>query len=149
MAARGIAAERVELQDRNATPGWKEHMAYYDRLDIALDPVGGVGGGTTTCDALWMGVPVVTLEGDRMASRMTASMLHAIGHPEWIARSEEEYVDKVLGLARDVQGRRALRPVQRQQMAQSPLCDARDLAAQLERAYMQMFCFWQKDSNRN
>ena len=64
-------------------------MACYDRLDLALDPVGAVGGGTTTCDALWMAVPVVTLEGDRMASRMSASMLQAVGHPEWIARDED------------------------------------------------------------
>ena len=80
MSGHGILPDRIELQDSSATPGWPAHMAYYDRLDIALDPVGGVGGGTTTCDALWMGVPVITLEGDRMASRMTASMLDAIGH---------------------------------------------------------------------
>ena len=55
MAGHGIPASRIELQDRSATPDWPAHMAYYDRLDIALDPVGGMGGGTTTCDALWMG----------------------------------------------------------------------------------------------
>ena len=135
---------RIELQDSSATPDWPAHMAYYDRLDIALDPVGGTGGGTTTCDALWMAVPVVTLEGDRMASRMTASMLEAIGRPEWIARSEAEYIDKVVALARDVERRKALRSAQRGLMADSPLCDARDLAANLENAYFEMVQQWQE-----
>lgn len=142
MEAEGIARDRIELQSGEITPGWKEHMAYYSRLDIALDPIGAHGGYTTTCDALWMGVPVVTLEGGRMASRMTASILSAIGHPEWAARSEAEYVDKVVELARNVNQRKALRPIQREQMAGSPLCDADDLARNLEDAYIRMFDRW-------
>jgi predicted O-linked N-acetylglucosamine transferase (SPINDLY family) len=138
----GIAAARIELQDANTTPDWFSHMAYYNRLDIALDPVGAVGGGTTTCDALWMGVPLITLEGDRMASRMTASMLHAMGHPEWVAPSEQDYLDKVITLARDLVHRKTLRPLQRSRMAASPLCDARGLAKSLERAYIEMFNRW-------
>ena len=55
MASHGIPSSRIELQDWSVTPDWPSHMAYYNRLDIALDPVGAVGGGTTTCDALWMG----------------------------------------------------------------------------------------------
>ena len=143
MATHGILLDRIELHDRNSTPTWSSHMAYYNRLDIALDPVGAVGGGTTTCDALWMGVPAITLEGDRMASRMTASMLDAIGHPEWIARSEAEYSDKVIALARDVELRKTLRFVQRDRMASSPLCDARGLAISLENAYFAVFERWQ------
>jgi len=138
----GIAPDRIELQDGSATPGWREHMAYYDRLDIALDPVGAHGGYTTSCDALWMGVPVVTLAGDRMASRMASSILHAIGHPEWIAASEAEYVDKTVTLARDVERRKSLRFGQRERMATSPLCDARGLANALENAYEEMFEKW-------
>jgi predicted O-linked N-acetylglucosamine transferase (SPINDLY family) len=117
-------------------------MAYYDRVDIALDPVGGVGGGTTTCDALWMGVPVVSLVGDRMASRMTASMLEAVGRPEWLARSEDEYVSKIVALARDVEGRKVMRSSQRKGMASSPLCDAKGLAQALEEAFAEMFERW-------
>jgi predicted O-linked N-acetylglucosamine transferase (SPINDLY family) len=138
----GISAERIELQDGSATSNWVSHMVYYDRVDIALDPVGAVGGGTTTCDALWMGVPVIALEGDRMASRMTDSMLDAIGHPEWIAHSEQEYIDKVVALARDTAQRVLLRPAQRNRMAASPLCDARGLAKSLENAYYEMFERW-------
>ena len=147
MAGHGIAPERIELLDAAATPGWVEHLARYNRLDIALDPVGGVGGGTTTCDALWMGLPVITLEGDRMASRMTVSMLDAIGHPEWVARSEAEYVEKVVALARDAEQRKALRSTQRQRMAASPLCDARGLTESLENAYFEMFKRWLKEES--
>lgn len=145
--AHGIAPHRVELQDGSLTPGWAAHMAYYDRLDIALDPVGAVGGGTTTCDALWMGVPLVTLAGDRMASRMTASMLNALGQPEWIARSEAGYIDQVVALARDVKLRKNLRATQRGRMALSPLCDGHDLAINLENAYFEMFERWLNEKN--
>ncbi len=139
MAAQDIVPERIELQSSEITPGWREHMAYYDRLDIALDPIGAHGGYTTTCDALWMGVPVITLEGDRMASRMTASILSAIGHPQWIATTEADYVDKVVALARDQEQRKALRTSQRELMAISAMCDAKDLARKLESACLEMF----------
>lgn len=147
MVEHGILQDRIEFQDSRATPDWPAHMAYYDRLDIALDPIGGVGGGTTTCDALWMGVPVIACEGDRMASRMTASMLSAIGCTEWIARSEAEYVDRVVTLARDVERRKVLRSGQRTRMNSSPLCDARDLAESLEQAYFEMFERWFDEKN--
>lgn len=149
LAEHGVPAERVELQDATATPDWSSHMAHYRHLDVALDPIGGVGGGTTTCDALWMAVPVVTLCGDRMASRMTASMLHAIGHPEWIAASEDEYVRKVVALARDSRGREVLRTSLRDRMARSPLCDTGGLTRCLEDAFFGMFRRWlERDSAR-
>ena len=138
----GISPDRIELRDGSETLGWAAHMAYYNRLDIALDPVGGVGGGTTTCDALWMGVPVITQEGDRMATRMTASMLNAIDHAEWVVHSEVEYVDKVVALARDVKLRRALRTEQRRRMAGSALFDTQGLVSSLENAYTGMFVRW-------
>jgi predicted O-linked N-acetylglucosamine transferase (SPINDLY family) len=83
-----------------------------------------------------------------MASRMTASMLDAIGHPEWVARSEAEYVEKVAALAGDVEQRKALRPAQRERMARSPLCDARGLARSLEDAYFEMFGRWYKEKGK-
>jgi predicted O-linked N-acetylglucosamine transferase (SPINDLY family) len=143
LQAAGVAPERIELQDGATTPDWNSHMACYNGLDLALDPIGAIGGGTTTCDALWMAVPVLTLEGDRMASRMTASMLHAVGHPEWIAHSADDYVQKVVDLARDADLRSALRAGLRGQMAASPLCDAAGLARQLEQAYINMYERWQ------
>jgi len=142
MRGHGVAPERIELRDTSATPQWSAHMAYYDRLDLALDPVGGMSGGNTSCEALWMGAPLVTLAGDRMSSRITATIVDALGHPEWIARSEDEYIAKAVALARDVALRRALRAGQREQMAASPLCDARGLAQCLESAYSEMFARW-------
>ena len=142
MAGRGIAAERLELLGE--TKDWIAHMALYDRLDIALDPIGAVGGGTTTCDALWMGLPVITLVGQGMAQRMTASMLDAIGHREWIADSESAYEAKVIALAGDVEHRRAMRLTQRDQMRSSPLCDAAGLARALEDAFESMFDHWRE-----
>lgn len=147
MASHGISPDRIELQDVRITPGWREHMAYYNRLDIVLDPVGAMGGVTSTCDALWMGAPVITLEGDRVVSRATAALVNAIGHPEWITRSEAEYTDKVVALARDVEQRKALRSSQRDQMARSPLCNAKNLAMSLENAYVEMFRRWLNRKN--
>jgi len=141
-ASYGIVSDRIELQDHQSTTAWTAHMASYNCLDLALDPVGAVGGGTTTCDALWMGVPVICLEGDRMASRMTASMLHAISQSDWIAKNEEEYIAKVVTLARDVEGRILLRSTQRSRMAQSTLCDTKGLVKALEDAYDAMFNRW-------
>jgi predicted O-linked N-acetylglucosamine transferase (SPINDLY family) len=142
MLDHAILPDRIELQDWSATPDRRSHMVYYDRLDIALDPVGGMGGGTTTCEALWMGAPIITLAGDRMSSRITATMLNAVGHPEWIARSDAEYIAKVVALARDVEQRKALRSSQRSRMEASPLCDAHGLAASLETTYFEMFERW-------
>ena len=142
MTSHGVPTDRIELQDGSITPNWREHMAYYNRLDIVLDPVGAMGGVTSTCDALWMGAPVITLEGDRVTSRATAAILNAVGHPEWIAHSEAEYLDKVVALARDEEQRKALRCSQRDRMAHSPLCNAKNLAMNLEKAYIEMFERW-------
>ncbi len=148
MAEHGIPPDRLELRDRSATPDWFAHMAYYDQLDISLDPVGAMGGVTTTFDALWMAVPVITLQGDRVASRASAAIVSGLGHPEWAACSEAEYVDKVVALARDVEQRKILRSTQREQMASSPLCDAKGLAQSLESAYEEMFERWTNAKNR-
>jgi predicted O-linked N-acetylglucosamine transferase (SPINDLY family) len=139
LASHGIVAERIDLQ-----PGsdWIDYMAQHDRLDIALDPVGGHGGGTSSCDALWMGVPVIHLIGEHVGSRFAASLLNAIGHREWIAHSEAEYVEKVIHLAKNIELRKQLRSSQRNEMALSPLCDARGLAHALEDAYSHMFTHW-------
>jgi predicted O-linked N-acetylglucosamine transferase (SPINDLY family) len=145
LASLGISSNRIELQ---SSSNWGDYMAMHDRLDIALDPVGGHGGGTSTCDALWMGVPVIHLAGEHVGSRFAASLLNAIGHSEWIAHSENEYVEKTISLARDVELRKQLRFSQRNKMSTSPLCDAQGLARSLEEAYRSMFTRW-LDSQSN
>ena len=74
-----------------------------------------------------------------MTSRYTASMLNALGHPEWIAENNDDYVNKVVALANDVPQRLALRQTQRKCMQDSPLCDAKNLAQSLETAYFAMY----------
>jgi predicted O-linked N-acetylglucosamine transferase (SPINDLY family) len=132
----GIAAHRLELHGFSAS--WRDHMDLYNRVDLALDPVGAHAGVTTTCDALWMGAPVISLAGDRMAQRQGASLLTALGHPEWVADSEDAYVAKVVALANDLPLRQTLRPAQRALMQSSALCDAKGLARELENAYEAM-----------
>jgi protein O-GlcNAc transferase len=140
--AQGVPSERISLIGR--VPDWREHMALYDRLDVVLDPVGGVCGGTTTCDALWMGVPVITMAGAGMARRMSASMLTSLGRTEWIAQSADAYVEKAISLAQDVDTRCDLRLRQRDDMTRSPLCDSQGLVQALEDAYEKMFELWQE-----
>ena len=116
-------------------------MVLYDRLDIALDTV-PFNSGTTAYDALWMGVPLVALEGDWVGGRMGSGILTAFGQPQWIAQDAAQYAAIVAVLARDVEGRRALRQTQRARMAAGPLCDAKAMATALEDAFVAMYNRW-------
>jgi protein O-GlcNAc transferase len=147
LQSHGIDPERFAL--RASVGDWSAHMAMYGELDIALDPIGSVGGGTTTCDALWMGLPVVSLKGEKLAQRMTASMLQALGHSEWAVDSHAAYIDAVRALVCDPVHRKAVRATQREKMRASPLCDSDGLARALEQAYEGMFDRWwaQKPAN--
>jgi predicted O-linked N-acetylglucosamine transferase (SPINDLY family) len=132
---RGVAAERVELVAW--LPGAAAHLALYHRVDIALDP-SPYNGTTTTCEALWMGVPVVTLLGDRHAGRVGASLLTHAGLTDWIAGTVEDYVQIAATLAGDPAHLRDLRYSLRPRLASSPLCDGRAFARRLEAAYRSM-----------
>ncbi len=139
LARYGIDGERIEFA--GWISGWNEHMALYDRLDIALDAI-PLNSETTAFDALWMGVPLVALEGNWYGARMASTILKALGKTEWVARDEDEYVAIVAALARDVDERKALRASQRSLVASSPLCDAKGLARSLEDAFEAMFDLW-------
>ena len=132
-AAQGIAPERLLLLPRSAN-----YLGTYQSIDIALDPFPRTGG-ATTADALWMGVPVVTLAGERCIERQGASMLCAVGLQELIATSRADYVARACALAQNYERRRALRSSLRQRMADSPLCNATGLALALEHAYRSMW----------
>ena len=107
-------------------------------MDIALDPI-PLNSGTTAFDALWMGVPLVSIEGNWMGARMTSAILRAFGKEQWVAQSDDEYVAIISALANDVDGRIVQRAAQRQQMAASDLCDAVGLTRALEDAFEKMF----------
>jgi predicted O-linked N-acetylglucosamine transferase (SPINDLY family) len=105
---------------------------------IAYDPFPFTGG-TTTVDALWMGVPVLTLCGDRLLSRQSTGILMNIGLDDWVAKSHEEYLHKAIRFARDVDALAHLRRGLRQRLINSPLCDAPRFAAQFEEALRGMW----------
>jgi predicted O-linked N-acetylglucosamine transferase (SPINDLY family) len=98
-------------------------MASYNEIDIVLDPF-PYSGGLTTCEALWMGVPTVTLPGEIFASRHSASHLSNAGFADWVARDLADYSDMALRWARDPKGLALLRETMRQRVRASPLCDA-------------------------
>ena len=120
LAAAGIDPARAELLDHAGSLAG--HLATYARVDIAFDTF-PYHGTTTTCEALWMGVPVVTLAGDRHASRVGVSLLTAVGRTEWIARDWKEYGRIAAALARDPAGLAAARTGLRDELRGSPLLD--------------------------
>lgn len=136
LASRGIDPARVDVMGWVKSP--KEHLDMYGRVDVALDTT-PYSGTTTTCEALWMGVPVITLAGRTHASRVSASLLSAIGHPELIARTPEDYVRLASTLATDTAALTRYRSTLRRDMAASPLRDeaglARAFGAALERMW--------------
>lgn len=115
----------------------EEYFTNYAKVDIVLDSFPRTGG-TTTAEALWMGIPVITLAGQRYAERISASKLTAVGLKELITYSREEYIEKALLLAHKPEWRAQLRANLRQNMAQSQLCDGESLARALEQAYLSM-----------
>ncbi len=117
-AAHGIAPERLLLRGPS---GLAVMMQDYGEVDIALDPT-PYNGGTTTLQALWMGVPVVTLAGANFVSRMGASFMTVLGQPDWVAKDEDAYVAIAQRLAQQLSALRTGRAALRQKMAASPLC---------------------------
>jgi protein O-GlcNAc transferase len=135
----GIARDRITFAGR--LPTKLEHLTMYGGMDVALDPF-PYNGTTTTCEALWMGVPVIALKGQRHAGRVGASLLSAVGLDELIAPSIDAYIAKAVQLAADRHVMAALRKSLRDRMAASALCDATGLARAVEGAYRGMWRKW-------
>ena len=133
----GLPMERVTFINRAAT----RQYSLYHQIDIALDPY-PCNGGTTTCDALFMSVPVVSLSGTRFMSRMGATFLTNVGHPEWVTESPDEYVEIAVRLASDVERLDQIRQRLRTEVEQSPLMDETGFARKMERAYKEMWKTW-------
>ncbi|MBI5780856.1 MAG: tetratricopeptide repeat protein, partial [Rhodocyclales bacterium] len=138
-ADQGIDSKRLELV--SWLPSRQDHLAFYSRIDIALDTF-PYNGTTTTCEALWMGVPVVALAGDRHAGRVGVSLLSRVGLTELIARTPEDYVRLAVDLANDTARLARLRVGLRERMKNSSLCDATGFNADLEQAYREMWRAW-------
>ncbi|TAK99228.1 MAG: tetratricopeptide repeat protein [Rhodospirillaceae bacterium] len=135
-AAHGIAADRLMLL--SWIPDGAGHLAAYGQVDIALDTF-PYSGTTTTCEALWMGVPVLTLTGATHASRVSTSLLAGIGLHTWAVGSASAFVVQAAAMAADPAGLRDLRRALRGRMRMAPLCDGAGYAAAIEAAYRAMW----------
>lgn len=135
----GVTPGRLLL--REGTIALQDHLAFYNEIDIALDTF-PYNGTTTTCEALWMGIPVVVLAGDRHAARVGVSILSRLGLEELIAASPEDYITKSVQLALDPERLRLLRRELRPRMAGSALCNGAQFAIDLEDAFRNMWREW-------
>ncbi|HYA27639.1 MAG TPA: tetratricopeptide repeat protein [Acidobacteriota bacterium] len=128
----GIGADRIECLGHMIDVD--QHLDAYNRMDVALDTF-PYNGTATTCEALWMGVPVITFTGERHASRVGTSLLTSIGLTDCIAGGRESYIDLAVQLARDVDKLEGIRAGLRERMRSSPLMDAAKFCRTLERKY--------------
>ncbi|MBV8169215.1 MAG: hypothetical protein JO021_20650, partial [Alphaproteobacteria bacterium] len=138
-AQAGVAPERVDLVATASS--WRDHMAQYGQVDVALDTF-PYNGTTTTCDALWMGVPVIALRGDRHAGRVGVSLLNHVGLPELIAETLDDYVVKAAALAGDLDRLAALRAGLRQRLVAAPIGDPARFTRSLEDTYRDLWRAW-------
>ncbi len=134
----GIDSQRLKLV--GLIPDLSQHLAFYSKIDIALDPF-PYNGTTTTCEALWMGVPVITLAGRTHGGRVGLSLLTTVGLPELIATTPQEYVALAATLATELPKLTQLRASLRGRVAASTLCDAVAQARAMEAAYRNL---WQR-----
>jgi predicted O-linked N-acetylglucosamine transferase (SPINDLY family) len=133
--AAGVAATRITAVGRVPI---QEYFRWFNAVDIALDPA-PYSGGTTTCDALWMGVPVITVPGSRPVSRSTAGILSVVGLADWIASTHDDYVRRAVGFARAREVLASLHGTLRQRIRESPLMDEVRFARDIEAAYRGMW----------
>src|SRR5262249_11056271 len=138
LAEEGISAERVVLLQQGDRAA---HFAAYGDIDIALDPFPH-GGGMTTLESLWMGVPVVTAPGRTMCSRLAAATLTAAPLTHFIATDHEHYVQLAANKASELEALAQLRSTLRQRLANSEFGDAVRYARAVERHYRSMWQEW-------
>lgn len=144
-ANHGITRDRIEL--RLPSPH-AEMLAEYGDMDISLDTF-PYNGGATTCESLWMGVPVVTLAGRTPIGRQTKAYLQTIGHPEWVAQTPDEFVEIAQRLAADSKTLALIRSRLRLEMSESPVCDGKRFAHNLEATFRQMWRLWCADLTKH
>jgi protein O-GlcNAc transferase len=135
----GIHSERVELLGHEEH--FLKHLSLYNRIDIGLDTF-PYNGTTTTCEAMWMGLPVITLAGNKHASRVGVSLLSNVGLTDLIAKTRDEYVDIAVNLAADTRRLQKLRENLRIMMGNSPLTDTKRFTENVENSYRYMWEIW-------
>ena len=138
MGAHGVTPDRIVFSGASSR---SDYLMAYHQIDLMLDTT-PFSGGTTTAEALWMGVPVVTLRGPTWAGRICESILSTVGLAELVADTPEQYVEIAIRLTADVDGLAELRSRLRTQLEASPLCDAVRFTKNLEDAYRTMWSKW-------
>ena len=138
LQSHGIAADRVSVLGKSSHA---EHLGTYHQVDLALDPFPH-GGGVSSMEALWMGVPVVTLLGSTIASRLSASILTRLDMHDWIACSDDEYVLKAAGRAADLPRLARIREGLRPRLAGSAVGDVRGYTRSVEATYRSLWRRW-------
>lgn len=138
-AEHGIEADRLDL--RQWTASTAKHLDCYRNIDIALDTF-PYNGTTTTCEALWMGVPVITLRGGTHAGRVGLSLLNQLGLAEFATEGADAYVELAVALAGDLPRIRELRATLRERMRDSPLTDGKGFCRRLEDTFRQAWRRW-------
>lgn len=138
MSDHGIDSSRIEFADRLPR---EQYLAKYGEFDLCLDTI-PYPGHTTTLDALWMGVPVISLRRETCVSQGGFSILSNVGHREWVAKSEEEYASITITLASDPAKLKSIRDSLRRQLQESPIMNATQFARDLESEYRQMWRRW-------
>ena len=140
----GIDDCRIQYYERLTNK--EDHLKLYDKIDVGLDTF-CFNGATTTCEALWMGVPVITLSGDRHAGRVGASILTNIGLTEFIAKDIEGYIGQAINIANNGDYLQDIRKNLRKKMLESPLCKGKSFARDIENAYQDMWIKYHKKSS--
>lgn len=135
----GITLDRLILT--GFAQGMNDHLRVYSQVDIALDSF-PYNGATTTCESLWMGIPVVTLVGETHVARMGLSILSTVGLTELIATTPEEYLNICINLANQKEHLQRLRATMRERLQASPLMDAASFTHHLETVYRAMWEKW-------
>jgi predicted O-linked N-acetylglucosamine transferase (SPINDLY family) len=137
-ASWGIEPDRIEFLPKQAPA---QYLQSYGRIDIALDPF-PYNGGITTCDALWMGVPVITLAGNLSVGRAGKSILNNVGLADLVGEKPQQYVDHAVKLAGDIPRLAELRGSLREKMLRSPLMDGSRFTRDLETIYRRVWREW-------
>jgi predicted O-linked N-acetylglucosamine transferase (SPINDLY family) len=135
-AERGIDPERLDLRGETESKG--EHLRTYAEVDVALDPF-PYNGTTTTMEAMWMGVPVITLRGETHVARVGASLLTAVGEHDHVAGTIDEYARAAIEMAGDAVRLGSTRAARRDRVRSSPLCDGPGFTLKIESLYRR---FW-------
>lgn len=137
----GIPPERIDMRT-----GGHDFLSAYNEVDIALDSF-PYNGTTTTCEALWMGVPVITLRGDRFVARVGASLLSNTGMADLIAEDPKQYIEKAIALAADTDRLMRFREEARDVLPATPVYDPKSFVRDLEAAYIGTFESWAREAS--